>query len=99
MTRCHTPVSVRDEAIVLSSHATGRRLLKEGYAWDMAAPIFEVGDDQPTPLECEDRDGRTVVRLRRDTRVTPCLVQAINDILLGEDDGIDTSVDDISPPA
>jgi hypothetical protein len=65
----------------------------------MAVPIFEVGDDQPTPLECGERDGRTIVRLRRDTRVTPCLVQALNDLLQEEDDDAETGQEgDVSPP-
>lgn len=47
-----------------------------------APPLFEVGArEQATALECEERDGRPVLRVREGTRVTPGLVQAFNDVL------------------
>ncbi len=49
---------------------------------------FEVGEraDMPVPLECDydQVNGQTVLRLRNGARVTPKLVQAMNDCIGGE---------------
>ncbi len=45
-------------------------------------PLFECHQDLPRPVEvaCSD-DGRTVLRLRQDTPVTPHLVRELNELL------------------
>ena len=47
--------------------------------------LFEFGaDDQGAPVEVDDRDGRPVVRLRRDAAVTPALINELNELLGGQ---------------
>ena len=51
-------------------------------------PRFEVGEraDMPVPLECDydQVNGQPLLRLRNGARVTPKLVQAMNDCIGGE---------------